>query len=290
MSNEEDMNAKERRFWFRHGYNLALIDAVNAVMQLAELPQATNAERLVLHHVAEVIRRKAKMDNDSEESKEVDAALLAQCTCGGVSKNNSCDIDCAIFSGTKPMSPEQAKENRAAGEMQHFTEIGAPSVCKFDKELVAKAQELITKAINYIHLCGKGSQGTARLTEENLNLLRMAIDTPKPVIHDEIKQCPHCESTEITESVVEKDSSLFEGDDRVEVKYKVHLSTCTKCDLGWLDYRAEEAEMQALYKALYAEVVSLRHVSKAHVRELVHHRSFREKAREMFGVLNKYFS
>ncbi len=273
-------DSKELRFYFRHGYNLALLDAENVVTRLAQLPRATSEEKTALYYAADVIRKKTKMDNDSAESKEVDAALLAQCTCGGVAGGRSCGLNCAIFSGCDakvgrsvealwgtPMTAEQVKENRAAGKMQHFTEIGAPHAASLDKELVDKAQEFISKAINYIQLQGKHSR--AHFTEENLNLLRMAIDTPKPVMHDDIKECPECESTEITESEVEKDSSLFEGANKIEVKYKVHLRTCAKCDLGWLDYRAEEAEMQALYKALYKEVVRLRELVKDRDREIL---------------------
>jgi hypothetical protein len=240
------------------------------------------------------------MDNDSEESKEVDAALLAQCTCGGVANGRACAITCAIFSGSDakvgrgnkalwgtPMTEEQVKENRAAGKIQHFTALGAPHNETVDKTLVEKAQVLISCAINYIHAA---SFTAASFTEENLNLLRMAIDTPKPVMHDDIKQCPFCESDKIAESFVERESSLFEGEDKLEVKYKVHLRTCTKCEEGWLDYRAEEAEMKALYKALYSEVVTLRQINKARGRELEHHRALHAKVSAMFQELKGYFS
>lgn len=39
------------------------------------------------------------MNADSEESKEVDAALLRQCTCGGVAGCEPCASTCAIFIG-----------------------------------------------------------------------------------------------------------------------------------------------------------------------------------------------
>jgi hypothetical protein len=256
------------------------------------------------------------MDRDSPESKEVDAALLAQCTCGGVAGGKSCDIECAIFNGVgavlhdmataedeyilvalsrkdvgpgveqrgdethylneagesvmvaTPMRIEEVKADRAAGKMQHFTEIGAPHVASFDKELVAGAQDLITASLSYIAQGGRDE--VAPLTEGNLNLLRMAIDTPKPETDDTAGPCPDCGSTESTESEVEKDSSLFkgEGDDELEIKYKVKLRTCSKCECGWLDWRAEEAEMQALYKGLYKEVVRQRGIAKAYLDEL----------------------
>lgn len=50
------------------------------------------------------------MDNDSPESKEVDEALLAQCTCGGVKRCLPCTATCAIFAGCNPFTKPELGE------------------------------------------------------------------------------------------------------------------------------------------------------------------------------------
>jgi len=247
-----DKERKEAWFWVKYGYNLAIHDAYAEAIRLAELQRVSGEEKTALYYAAEQIRKLEKMDSDSPESKEVDVALLAQCTCGGVAGARACTIECAIFSGI-------GAPDAQVPPVKIFTRRGT-----VDEALVDKAQGLITSALR--HIGGMG--GGVTLGEEQLNLLRMAIDTPKLVMNDEIKQCPQCESSNLKESVVTRTVSRTFELDTISKEYNVVANMCADCGTGTLDYRAEEAEMQALVKMLHDEVHRLRKVVKEQAADL----------------------
>lgn len=222
------------------------------------------------------------MDNDSEESKEVDAALLAQCTCGGVANSRACAITCAIFAGCATQltldPPEVPVEYGRAfrNALKQLEEREGP---------VQEAHRLLDSATRYI----SGMGGNVEMTEDHLTLLRKALTTVGHVANVEPRTfCPSCGSAKISESVEDKELSFFTGE--VKGSFKVIMTSCADCKLGWLDHRAEEAEMQAIYELLYKEVDALRQIGKARDRELEHHRALRAKVSAMFQELKGYFS
>src|SRR6478609_9796044 len=189
------------------------------------------------------------MDNDSEESKEVDAALLAQCTCGGVAGARTCTAQCAILSGCS------AKEPGLSEALDFLTGKNDP---------VREAHRILDAAMKYI----QGMGGTVPLSDDHIALLRKAIDWRKQAIGDSIKECPFCESSNIDETVAERTVTRTFEMDTIEKKYNVRANVCKDCKEGWLDYRAEEAELQALVKMLHDEVHRQRGIAKFYLAEL----------------------
>ena len=227
------------------------------------------------------------MDNNSPESKEIDAALLAQCTCGGVAGSRACTIECAIFSGYKLPEGLSIEEklniargraadksvpigalSRSVASHRYPSENNVPEVpVEYGRGLintlkqlaeqegpVREAHKLLDSAMRYIG----GMGGNVEMTEGHITLLRQALTTTQHVVHEEPKKfCPACGSDKVNETIEDKELSFFDGD--IKSTFKVVMAKCAVCELSWLDHRAEEAEMQAIYKLLYSEVVSLRH-------------------------------
>jgi uncharacterized protein (UPF0297 family) len=126
-------------------------------------------------------------------------------------------------------------------------------------DLKDDAYDIVTQALGWMQ---RTATANVPMYEDQLNTIRRALAVKK-AIGDSIKECPFCESKNIKEEVTTCEVIRHFEMDELKKTYSVVATICQDCKQGWLDYRAEEAELQALVKLLHDEVHRLRGVVKA---------------------------
>lgn len=212
------------------------------------------------------------MDKDSEESKEVDAALRAQCTCGGVAGYSACTPYCAIFRGTV----EEADDRALTQVLPQ--QVGGPFI-----EQRGEETHYLAEAGEY----GSSMRAALKKLAESEGPVKKA-HRQHAVSEEPKKYCPSCGTDKITFSEEDKEVSFFEGNDKIGRSFKVIAGKCEACDLQWLDHHAEEAEMQAIYKLLYGEVVRLQRINKDLEGMATNHKLVKVRLRELLAKVDEY--